>query len=103
ELRRGGWQGGRGAAAAAARPRARGGGAKPPPATRSRLLPGGGPRPRGFVQSDPFPPPLQAPSRRHPRAVPDALKNRLKAASLAKRPGSKASIIYSRPGRKSRR
>src|SRR5262245_19298879 len=45
--------------------------------------------------------PLHAPRRRHAKSVPDALKNRLRAASLAKRSDGKASIIQPRPRRES--
>src|SRR5262249_13661073 len=45
--------------------------------------------------------PLQAPRRRHTKSVPDALKNRQKAASLAKRSDGKASIIEPGPRRES--
>src|SRR6202022_2701604 len=45
--------------------------------------------------------PLHAPRRRHAKSVPDALKNRLIAASLAKRSDGKASIIQPRPRRES--
>ena len=44
---------------------------------------------------------LHEPRRRHAKSAPDALKNRLKAASLAKRSSSKASIIQPRPRRES--
>jgi hypothetical protein len=45
--------------------------------------------------------PLNAPRRRHAKSVPDALKNRQKAASLAKRSDGNASIIQPRPRRES--
>src|SRR5262249_8447509 len=45
--------------------------------------------------------PLHTPRRRHAKSVPDALKNRLRAASLAKRSDGKASIIQPRPRRES--
>src|SRR5215475_4795041 len=41
--------------------------------------------------------PLHAPRRRHAKSVPGTLKNRLRAASLAKRSDGKASIIQPRP------
>src|SRR5262249_12234154 len=45
--------------------------------------------------------PLQAPRRRHTKSVPDHLKNRQKAARLAKRSDGKASIIEPGPRRES--
>ena len=66
-----------------------------PPASRDRLVPGRGRSARRLLRPEPILPPLQAARRRHARSVPDALKNRLKDASLAKRPGGKASIIQS--------
>src|SRR5262245_19172767 len=45
--------------------------------------------------------PLHTSRRRHAKYVPDALKNRLRAASLAKRWDCKASIIQPRPRRES--
>src|SRR5262249_40034751 len=45
--------------------------------------------------------PLHAPRRRHAKSVPDALKNRLTAASFAKRSVCKASIIQPGPRRES--
>ena len=42
---------------------------------------------RRLLRSEPVHPPLQAPSRRHPRAVPDTLKNRIKARKSCQETG----------------
>src|SRR5262249_24477727 len=72
-----------------------------PLANRNRLLPGRGRGAGRVIRPEPVLPPLQAPRRRHAKSVPDALKNRLKAAKLAKRPGGRLSTIQSRPRRES--
>src|SRR5262249_41203765 len=55
------------------------------PANRKRLLPGGGGRARRLLGPEPVLPPLQAHSRRHAGAVPDARKNRQNGVSPAKK------------------
>src|SRR5262249_50245839 len=58
------------------------------PASGDRPVPGGGGRGRRLLGPEPVHPPLQAPPRRHAGAVPLVRKNRLKAASLSKKPES---------------
>jgi hypothetical protein len=49
---------------------------------------------RRLLRSEPVHPPLQAPSRRHPRAVPDTLKNRIKARKSCQETGRQG-LYYS--------
>src|SRR5262249_26430808 len=57
------------------------------PARRRRLLPGGGRHARRLLGPEPVLPSLQAHSRRHAGAVPDARKNRLTGRKLLQETG----------------
>src|SRR5262249_46064602 len=70
------------------------------PASRDGLVSGGGRRERRVLGSEPIHPPLQATRRRHAGAIPDARKNRLKAASRSKKRQSDPLTIPHKRGRR---